>query len=229
MKSLNICFRTLQKQFKEDGIEMRKRGQRYILPDKERFIDDCNKYRWFELENKYGVSCSILWLWKKKFGMVDGKKHDRLAVYKISKGNDECWECTSHKMGKGYPRGRKGPLVRRLWCEKNGSWPKSKIVRHLCAHAWCINPDHIVPGMQFENLVDTVLDGEGNLNKRSVSLLSNALKKGIIREEKGVVVRVIDGKVFDIKCSVEIKIVSKFERLQSCMNEGGDALLVKGA
>ena len=129
---------------------------KYPLPDKALFEEDCKRMRWQALEKKYGVNQSTLCYWKRVYGMTDGVKHDRF-VDVVETGS--CWTCISHKAAKGYPRGKKGELiVKRMWIEKNGVWPEGQLTRHLCDHKWCVNPDHVVPGTQFENLVDTILE-----------------------------------------------------------------------
>jgi hypothetical protein len=232
MKEYACSFKKLRKEIVGGGVLMRARGQKYIVPDKEKFKKDCEEFRWSDLEKKYGVSWSIIKGWKKRLELTTGKKEDRKVVYGIING---CWICTSHKAGKEYPRCRKGELVvRRLWREKNGQWPVGKLVRHLCNHKWCVNPDHVVPGTQFENLVDVVLDGSGVCGKREISLLTNAFRRGVISIGfGGRVIRNVDGKIFNISGNVEITIVEKysgsFERLREIkinerMNEGGGSI-----
>jgi len=209
-------------------VKFRKCGQRYLLPEIEKFRRDCAMMRWYDLEKEYGVSWSIIKSWKVKYKMTTGKKEDREVVTEEMDGG--CLLCTSHKSGKNYPRCRGGQLVvNRLWEMKNGSWPKGKLTRHLCARAWCVNPDHVVPGTPFENIVDTVLDGLGKTQIRYVnSLLARAFKENVIRFDRdGRVVRVVDGKLFNIigKVELEVKTVyrGEFERLPEGMIEGGDA------
>ena len=141
----------------KNNVELRRVGQQYILPDRSVFVEDCSKMRWRELEKKYGVSWSIIKYWKRRYGLTDGRKHDRMSVYDEE---GDCWRCSSHKSGKGYPRCKGGKLVVvRNWEDKNGVWPKGMLARHLCANSWCVNPNHIVPGTTFENIVDAILDG----------------------------------------------------------------------
>ncbi len=127
----------------------------------------------------------------------------------------DCWKCTSHKSAKGYPRGKGGQLiVKRNWIAKNGIWPSGKVARHLCAHAWCINPDHIAPGSQFENIVDTVLDGERKGKKYFHGMLTRALKENVIYvNDDGYVVRTIDNKIYMIHAKIELIVQGTFQRL----------------
>jgi hypothetical protein len=140
----------------------------------------------------------------------------------LIKEND-CWECTSHKSSKEYPRGNKGELiVKRLWVENYGSWPKGKLTRHLCDNKWCINPTHIVPGTSFENMVDCVLDGKGKTEEQFInSLLTKAFARGVIGLAKsGKVIRTVDGKVFDMRGEIDAEVVVKYTG--SFMNGGGE-------
>ena len=60
------------------------------------------------------------------------------------------------------------------------------------------------------------------------TILTRAYEEGIIRfDENGKVVRVIDGKVFDIlgRIELELKEIYGFKRLPLCMNEGGEVTL----
>jgi hypothetical protein len=179
---------------------------KHSLPDKIEFEENCKRMRWFELEKKYGVNWSVLKYWKRIYGLTDGVKHDRFVDIV---DRDGCWECVSHKANKGYPRGKGGALiVVRLWEEKNGKWPEKKLVRHLCDRGWCVNPDHVVPGTQFENIVDTVLDGKGKTQKNYIdSLLANAFERGVISlDVRGFVIRVVDKKRFPIKGTVSVEV-----------------------
>jgi len=179
---------------KENNVKMRKRGQRYLCPNKEEFKRDCEELRWFELVKKYGVSWQKIKDWKKQFGFTTGKKERRKIIFSEEKNG--CWRCSSHKKHKGYPR-LKGKLIAKfLWEEKNKkSFPKNAVMRHLCGNKWCINPEHIMPGTQFENILDAVLEGTfvGGLIKKGI-------REGIIVPVgKNKVKRVVDNKIFVIE------------------------------
>ena len=210
------------------GCEM-KPGPKVQLPNRDEFIRDCETLRWFELEEKYGVCWSRIKSWKKRMGLTDGKKHDRVVVSEVL--DSGCHRCTSHSSSHGYPRGNRGPVVKRLWMSKNGEWPSGKLTRHLCGNKWCANPDHIVPGDNFENNVDTLLDGQKKLDAAARGLLARAICEGLIEVTPTGLKRLIDGKVFPILASeiekkVRVTYSGKFERLSVesplCMNEGGE-------
>lgn len=220
-KQLKMSNIRVRKILEKNNIMIRRLGQKYNLPDRTEFVKDCNEMRWYELEKKYDVSWSVIKYWKKRFKLTDGVKHDRAVMWRDVKG---CWKCSSHKSNKGYPRGRGGVLiVKRNWEELHGmSWPDGKMTRHLCDTKWCINPDHVVPGTAFENMVDCVLDGRGKgriSEKYTTSMLLKALKRNIIAiAEDGRVVRTVDAVVYPIKCSdlkrkVVVKLSAKFERI----------------
>lgn len=204
-----------------EGVEIKKVGQKYHVPDEKSFAKDCEELRWWELEEKYGVSWSIIKSWKKKLGLTTGVKQDRKVVY-VERENG-CWECKSHKSAKEYPRGNKGELIaKRLWAENNTVWPKNKLLRHLCDNKWCVNPHHVIPGTSFENMVDCVLDGKGKKEQAFInSILSRAFKRGIIGLTKeGNVIRTIDNKVFEIFGEIESQVVIEYNG--KFMNGGGE-------
>lgn len=236
-KQMKLSNASVRKILEKYNIEIRRPGQQYNLPEKVQFKSDCKKLRWFELEKKYGVSWSIIKYWKKRLGLTDGVKHDRSVIWEVDRNN--CWKCTSHKSAKGYPRGRGGGLiVTRNWEEVNGDWPSDKLTRHLCDNKWCVNPSHIVPGTAMENIVDTILDGKGKKQKKYVnSLLASAFEQGIIRLDKsGFVERVVDGKKFSIKGTIEtvvrVETIGSFERIpvgkkSKGVNERGEIIHVQ--
>lgn len=197
MDKENIGFGKFKLILKSNGVEMRRRGQRYIVPDRDKFINDCDRLRLDQLSEKYMVSVSKICDWKVKFSITDGVKHDRKILYSVRK--DGCWKCTSHLSRKGYPRAKRGLVVKILWSEKNGEFPKGKDVRHLCGRKWCVNPSHVVPSAHFENLVDAILDGKEILKDGPVQgMLRRALKdKIIIVSPFSRVIRRVDGKVFN--------------------------------
>lgn len=202
----------------EFGVQKRKHGQQYPLPERGKFEEDCKRMRWHELEKEYGVSWSIIKYWKRQYGLTDGKSHVREVITRAMANG--CLACSSHKKGKGYPR-MKGVLVAKAeWVKHYGQWPKGMLMRHLCANKWCVNHEHVVPGTSFENLMDVLLDGKGKSEEAYVrTILNKAITKGLIIKKGEFFERTVDGKVFKVdRYSEEFRI---FERLPASMNEGG--------
>jgi hypothetical protein len=181
----------------KQGVVLRVQGQQHVLPEKKSFEDDCKKLRWYQLEKKYNVSWSIIKSWKRKYGIVDGKKHDREIIWKITaKG---CWKCSSHRLHKGYLRVKGDLVARKLWSDKFGEWPKGQVMRHLCANKWCVNPYHIVPGDQKYNIIDTMLSGKVVVTEDVCrSMIKNAVVDGILLSQNNKLIRLEDGKSFDM-------------------------------
>jgi hypothetical protein len=225
----HTTYHLVRKILTDQNVELRYFGQHYPLPDKKKFKLDCNRLRIHELAKKYKVTTSRISYWRNRFGWSTGKRELRSVLFQEQ--SDGCWKCTSHKKGsKGYPRGRAGQLiVKRNWIEKNGVWSSNKIVRHLCAHKWCVNPDHVVPGTQLENLVDAYLDG-GMRNKIFFNgMLTKGIQENIIKlDSDGFVIRLVDGKRFAIKGSLNVVVQGTFERLPAKkalrMNARGDTI-----
>lgn len=82
--------------------------------------------------------------------------------------DEECWPWMAQRVGpnssnKGghgrfWLRGSKRSAHDVAWVLQFGPWPAGLPVgRHLCGHAWCVNPWHICPGTDAQNLIDTAL------------------------------------------------------------------------
>lgn len=121
-----------------------------------------------ELMRKYGVSRSTIKRWKKDRGLTNGKKENKpIRFIKIEKTG--CWICTSHKLDdKGYPQCKGDKLVvKRLWKEKYGEWPKGAICCHKCDNTACVNPDHVYPGTRSSNQRDMAIRGRSPWGDRN--------------------------------------------------------------
>lgn len=72
----------------------------------------------------------------------------------------------------GYPRlshskNKKSPIARYIYEILNGPWEQGKVMRHLCNNRGCINPAHIVPGTQKENMMDRTACGKDPVGERN--------------------------------------------------------------
>jgi hypothetical protein len=79
-----------------------------------------------------------------------------------------CWEWQGAK-SYGYGmmmRGRKRLRVHRLsyelWC---GAIPDDHVMRHKCDNPRCVNPNHLEPGTQAQNIQDIVVRGRHGRRK----------------------------------------------------------------
>lgn len=80
------------------------------------------------------------------------------------RGDAECWPWLGGKHPQGYGRahsnGRMRPAAQIAWELSNGTaFPAGKLACHTCDNPPCVNPAHIWPGTQSENLKDCVAKG----------------------------------------------------------------------
>lgn len=87
----------------------------------------------------------------------------------------DCIICTSHAPSKrGYPRVNRNRTIiniaRLVLNRRYGAQPPSVIGRHTCDDRLCINPDHIIPGTQADNVRDAVRRGRYYVERISQKL-----------------------------------------------------------
>lgn len=80
------------------------------------------------------------------------------------RGDGECWEWTASKSTYGYGRftvNRKGrPATRIAWeLFHKKPFPEGMLACHTCDNPGCVNPHHIWPGTQSDNINDCVAKG----------------------------------------------------------------------
>ncbi len=97
---------------------------------------------------------------------------NRRAITAIS-FDDSCWFCNSHpKDDDGYCRihfhGIDTRVHRVVYMLLNGDIPEGMVVRHICDHPDCINPEHLILGTQADNAKDRKMHGN-YLSGESVS------------------------------------------------------------
>ncbi len=89
---------------------------------------------------------------------------------KIIRAENGCWLWTSSRHGNGYglirtcKKGkRKNHLAHRIvYLAYGGVIPKGFVLRHKCDNKLCVNPEHLVPGTNQENVQDSVERGLWN-------------------------------------------------------------------
>ncbi len=84
----------------------------------------------------------------------------------------QCIICTSHKPSKrGYPRVNRGGLpiniARLVFNRRYGKQASSVKARHTCDNTLCINPDHLIPGTQADNIADSIRHGRNHRGERT--------------------------------------------------------------
>lgn len=82
------------------------------------------------------------------------------------RGPDECWpwtgamSSTNNAYGRFWCDGRMRPATQVSWEIANGApFPEGKFACHSCDNPPCVNPAHIWPGTNSENLRDAVEKG----------------------------------------------------------------------
>lgn len=82
-----------------------------------------------------------------------------------------CWNCTSHIIDKdGYIRCTRNGykrLHRYMYAQKYGDIASSIILRHICDNPSCINPEHLLPGTQNDNIKDRVNRNRSAIGERN--------------------------------------------------------------
>ncbi len=86
--------------------------------------------------------------------------HIRFWVYVDKTDDNECWLWTGSKDALGYGRISRGAdkspqkAHRLSWEIHNGELSSDLVIRHKCDNPSCVNPFHLLPGTQKENMQD---------------------------------------------------------------------------
>lgn len=117
------------------------------------------------------------------FGIPKKPITDRFWSKVEIRKDDECWYWQAGKNHGGYGqfkyKGKTVPAHRVAWIlEHDRNFPEGKYACHTCDTPSCVNPKHIWPGTQAENMQDAVSKGrkkKGDLCKRGHPLLGENL------------------------------------------------------
>ena len=97
---------------------------------------------------------------------------DRFWAQVEKRGPDECWlwvGATLKGYGRGNWNGEHYYAHRKSWELANGPIPDGLYILHACDNPPCVNPAHLRPGTQAENVRDMVERGRGHWHRRVAS------------------------------------------------------------
>lgn len=88
--------------------------------------------------------------------MIASQNRMKLILLRTVKDENGCWVWRGEIIARGYGRvrvGGKKKLVHRVVFEYfNGTIPDGLVIDHLCRNQLCVNPEHLEPVTQGENV-----------------------------------------------------------------------------
>lgn len=90
----------------------------------------------------------------------------------------ECWTWTGERQKAGYAlvrhKGKRQTASRIAWSIHHGkAFPQGKLACHSCDNPGCVNPHHIWPGSDKENMQDAIAKGRFRTRKAPVMFCKN--------------------------------------------------------
>lgn len=90
----------------------------------------------------------------------------------------------------GYPRiayakGKRKAIAKFIYESIYGPFEIGQVMRHTCNNRACINPAHIIPGTQGQNMNDRTAAGKDPVGERNGRAILNAAKAIEIRRDRG--------------------------------------------
>ncbi len=112
-------------------------------------------------------------------------KKDKDLLLSYTKLNGECLEWTRCFNTDGYPRAAfdgytNGKVHRVIYEIVHGPIEKGLVIRHTCDNPKCINPNHLIKGTNYENIVDRNIrsgNGRAKLTKTQVIAIRELANK----------------------------------------------------
>lgn len=159
------CKAILERERSYEGLPFQKvcpRCRLTFYPKPEQKANDWNRQKYCCFDCSKGV------------GPPKTPIEDRFWLKVNQRSPSECWEWTGVKDGGGYgtfsPTWGTSPqrAHRFSWELVNGPIPDGLVMRHLCNNPSCVNPFHLKPGTQRENIIDKSYAGTQYKQKLSV-------------------------------------------------------------
>ena len=88
---------------------------------------------------------------------------ETMEIYVPNRNANECWEYQGHRDKRGYGRMylncKQGFAHRYIYQHFKGDLKPGQLLRHTCDNPPCVNPDHLIPGNDADNMRDMVERG----------------------------------------------------------------------
>lgn len=89
-------------------------------------------------------------------------------LFRVTPG---CWHWEGSKNGDGYGHFRMGGRIekahRASYIFYVGEIPRTLMIRHKCNNRFCVNPDHLIPGTDLQNMEDREASGNTARGERN--------------------------------------------------------------
>lgn len=145
----------------------------------------------------------------------------RIERMSVPEPNSGCWIWLAQLSAKGYGRiniaGRPILAHRASWHAQNGEIPNGKLILHHCDNRACVNPDHLYPGTQKQNMADALRRGrfpnfkglrKGSLNpsakihETDVGVIKSLLASGMKQDDIAAIYGLARSSISNVKRGV---------------------------